>query len=34
MPLPAATLGHDEPLCASLSGFTLHAATRAVALSF
>jgi hypothetical protein len=32
MPLPAATLGYDKPLCASLAGFTLHAATRAGAL--
>ena len=31
-PLPAATLGYDKPLCASLAGFTLHAATRAGAL--
>jgi Putative transposase len=28
-PLPAAALGYDKPLCASLAGFTLHAATRA-----
>ena len=31
-PLPAAALGYDKPLCASLAGFTLHAATRAGAL--
>ncbi len=34
-PLPAlvhAPLGFDKPLCASLDGFTLHAATRAGAL--
>jgi len=34
-PLPAlvhAALGFDKPLCASLDGFTLHAATRAGAL--
>jgi hypothetical protein len=28
----AAPLGYDKPLCASLDGFTLHAATRAGAL--
>jgi hypothetical protein len=28
----AAALGYDKPLCASLDGFTLHAATRAGAL--
>jgi hypothetical protein len=32
LPLPAAALGYDKPLCASLAGFTLHAATRAGAL--
>jgi hypothetical protein len=31
-PLRAAPLGYDKPLCASLDGFTLHAATRAGAL--
>ena len=31
-PLSAAPLGYDKPLCASLDGFTLHAATRAGAL--
>ena len=31
-PLRAAPLGFDKPLCASLDGFTLHAATRAGAL--
>jgi hypothetical protein len=31
-PLSAAALGYDKPLCASLDGFTLHAATRAGAL--
>jgi hypothetical protein len=31
-PLRAASLGYDKPLCASLDGFTLHAATRAGAL--
>jgi hypothetical protein len=31
-PLVPAPLGFDKPLCASLDGFTLHAATRAVAL--
>ena len=30
--LRAAPLGYDKPLCASLDGFTLHAATRAGAL--
>jgi hypothetical protein len=30
-PVPA-SLGYDKPLCASLDGFTLHAATRAGAL--
>ena len=28
-PLAGSALGYDEPLCASLDGFTLHAATRA-----
>ncbi len=28
-PAPASALSFDEPLCASLDGFTLHAATRA-----
>jgi hypothetical protein len=28
----AAALGYDKPLCASLDGFTLHAATRPGAL--
>ena len=36
MPLPAPEtphpLAYDKPLCASLDGFTLHAATRAGAL--
>jgi hypothetical protein len=32
MPLSAAALGYDKPLCASLAGFTLHAATRVGAL--
>jgi hypothetical protein len=31
-PLPAAALGYDKPLYASLAGFTLHAATRAGSL--
>src|SRR5262249_27681269 len=31
-PLVPAALGYDKPLCASLDGFTLHAATRAGAL--
>jgi hypothetical protein len=31
-PPRAAALGSDKPLCASLEGFTLHAATRAGAL--
>jgi hypothetical protein len=31
-PLTAAPLGYDKPLCVSLDGFTLHAATRAGAL--
>lgn len=31
-PLPAAELGYDKPLCASLAGFTLHAATARAAL--
>ena len=31
-PLPAAALHYDKPLCASLDGFTLHAATRAGAM--
>ena len=31
-PLDPAALGYDKPLCASLDGFTLHAATRARAL--
>jgi hypothetical protein len=32
-PLRAAALGHAKPLCASLDGFTLHAATRALHLA-
>ena len=28
-PPPASALAYDKPLCASLDGFTLHAATRA-----
>jgi hypothetical protein len=32
LPLRAAAHGYDKPLCASLAGFTLHAATRAGAL--
>jgi hypothetical protein len=32
LPPMAAPLGYDKPLCASLDGFTLHAATRAGAL--
>ena len=28
-PLPPSSLAYDKPLCASLDGFTLHAATRA-----
>jgi hypothetical protein len=31
-PLEPHPLGYDKPLCASLDGFTLHAATRAGAL--
>lgn len=31
-PLETHALGYDKPLCASLDGFTLHAATRAGAL--
>ena len=31
-PLEPQALAHDKPLCASLDGFTLHAATRAGAL--
>jgi len=31
-PLEPHALGYDKPLCASLDGFTLHAATRAGAL--
>jgi len=31
-PLEPHALAYDEPLCASLDGFTLHAATRACAL--
>ncbi len=31
-PLEGQTLAYDKPLCASLDGFTLHAATRAGAL--
>jgi len=31
-PLASHTLAYDKPLCASLDGFTLHAATRAGAL--
>ena len=31
-PLKPSALGYDKPLCASLDGFTLHAATRAGAL--
>ena len=31
-PLEAKTLTYDKPLCASLDGFTLHAATRAGAM--
>ena len=32
-PLEAQALAYDKPLCASLDGFTLHAATRAGALA-
>ena len=32
MPLSAAALDYDKPLCGALAGFTLHAATRAGAL--
>jgi hypothetical protein len=31
-PLAPRALGYDKPLCASLDGFTLHAATKASAL--
>ncbi len=31
-PLEPHALVYDKPLCASLDGFTLHAATRAAAL--
>src|SRR4051812_47831924 len=31
-PLEPGALGYDKPLCASLDGFTLHAATKASAL--
>ena len=31
-PLSPKALGYDKPLCASLDGFTLHAATKASAL--
>ena len=31
-PLEPHALAYDRPLCASLDGFTLHAATRAGAL--
>ena len=31
-PLEPQALAYDKPLCASLDGFTLHAATRAGAL--
>ena len=31
-PLESHSLTYDKPLCASLDGFTLHAATRAGAL--
>jgi len=32
LPLVPTALGYDKPLCASLDGFTLHAATRAGSL--
>jgi hypothetical protein len=31
-PLSPSALAYDKPLCASLDGFTLHAATKAGAL--